>query len=243
VALRLTGPFAMTVLIARDPRTGAEKSVELVTDRDGDGQAGHGDVLRYTVALHGFGGDQFADDPGPAGRLIPGTVVTTRGTVTTGNGPDDTAVLVSSLGLTGADTATVTFDVEATPALANQGRFLVAPVTSDGRLATRVHLTDDPATTAVGDPTVTPLTCGPGPLGSDTDLDGVIAALDLCPTTPPGPAVDDRGCTRAEFCGRIDLFQPRGLDLCRAADWRNDETLLPNPGDCRPSPADICKPE
>ncbi len=57
----------------------------------------------------------------------------------------------------------------------------------------------------------------------DTDHDGEAGSTDLCPDTPPGVAVDDAGCSHAQFCARIDPNDRHGRDACLHADWRNDE--------------------
>jgi hypothetical protein len=76
---------------------------------------------------------------------------------------------------------------------------------------------------------------------TDPDRDGVAAVLDLCPETTKATAVDDRGCSQAEFCARIDVSAARGDAICRAADWRGDEPLAA-PRDCRPLEG-ACLPE
>lgn len=73
-----------------------------------------------------------------------------------------------------------------------------------------------------------------GTILADPDSDGVPAIADRCADSAPGDAVDDDGCTAAQFCGAIDLSLPQGNNICRHADWRNDEPVG-NPNDCRPS--------
>jgi len=73
-----------------------------------------------------------------------------------------------------------------------------------------------------------------GTILADPDADGVPAVADSCADSVPGDAVDDDGCTAAQFCGAIDLSMPQGNNICRHADWRNDEPVG-NPDDCRPS--------
>lgn len=69
---------------------------------------------------------------------------------------------------------------------------------------------------------------------ADPDQDGVPAIADQCADSALGADVDSVGCTQAQFCGAIDLSMPQGNNVCRHADWRNDEPVG-NPDDCRPS--------
>jgi hypothetical protein len=248
---------AFTVLITKGPHeTSAEKRVRLLSDRDGDGAVSPGDVLRYTVTLAGRGGDHFSDAPGATARLIPGSVSTSRGVVSTGNAPGDTSVSITALELGLADTATIVYDVEVVAALANQGRFFLNPPGDDDVLLRRPVFTDDPTTSLAADATVTPIACVGGSCAADLqscrkdlgtvladpDGDSVPALLDVCRTSPAGATVDDRGCSRAQFCATIRLDQPNGRALCRAADWRHDEPLADRPHDCEPRDG-VCRAE
>ena len=235
VALLHTVNRVVTVLFADTrvaPNGTADKSASLLNDNDSDGQVSPGDVLRYTVQLNANEATEFRDTPSCGGRLVPGSVTTTRGVITRGNGPTDTEVRVTELALTPDDPATITFDVEVAPAVRNQGRLRF----SGGDL-----LTNDPATTAAADATVTPVACSFVACAGDPDGDGVGASLDLCPKTPAGAAVDARGCSAIQFCGRIDVSTDKGQLLCRRADWGGDEPIG-MPRDCRPS-AGACVPE
>jgi hypothetical protein len=69
-------------------------------------------------------------------------------------------------------------------------------------------------------------TCQGEPLFVDSDLDGEVDATDRCPATPSGAAIDEVGCSRAEFCGM------QTLAACARADFRNDEPLRGKPRDC-----------
>lgn len=80
-----------------------------------------------------------------------------------------------------------------------------------------------------------------GEVMADPDGDGLPALADSCPDSIPGDAVDDDGCTQAQFCARIDLSAPGGGNFCRHADWRGDEPVG-TPHDCRPS-AGVCGPD
>jgi len=51
--------------------------------------------------------------------------------------------------------------------------------------------------------------------------------------TPERAEVDERGCTRAQFCEAIAIESFRSLRTCAASDFRNDEPLRRAPQDCR----------
>jgi len=63
-------------------------------------------------------------------------------------------------------------------------------------------------------------------LTADSDGDGFRDAEDACPTTPAGTAVDQRGCSQAEFCAAIGATTAARRKACRKADWKNDEPLM-----------------
>lgn len=69
-------------------------------------------------------------------------------------------------------------------------------------------------------------------LQNDDDGDGVIAALDNCPSTPAGADVDSMGCSQEEFCSSILIVSASDNRTCRRADWKNDEPTVINRGDC-----------
>ncbi len=138
----------------------ATKNDALRIDNDGDGQADPGDTIRYTVVLtnNGNGGATnivFTDTPDANTTLVVGSVTTSDGTVDSGNGAGDTDVQVSIPSIAGGGgQVTIIFDVQvnvpfpvSTRLVSNQG-FITAD--GDPGLAT-----DDPATTEVGDPTIT----------------------------------------------------------------------------------------
>jgi hypothetical protein len=67
---------------------------------------------------------------------------------------------------------------------------------------------------------------------ADTDADGIPDRLDHCAGTPAGVSVDAEGCSLTQFCARIDASTPKGLLLCAAVDWQNDEPLV-GAADCQ----------
>jgi len=72
--------------------------------------------------------------------------------------------------------------------------------------------------------------CLATPSFADADGDGEHDATDRCPSTSPGQAVDDGGCSQWQFCA--GYIRP---EACQKADWRNDEEQSVSPHDCRPS--------
>ena len=69
------------------------------------------------------------------------------------------------------------------------------------------------------------------PSCADADGDGEVDATDRCPNTPPGEAVDDAGCSRAQWCRTITPATWRTRGDCRALDFLNDEPR--NAKDCK----------
>ena len=163
------------------PSVSATKTSTLV-DVDGDGQAGPGDTLLYTIVVANDGtgdaaGVLFDDTPDPYTTLTTGSVTTTAGTVVTGNAAGDATVAVNVgtlAGLGGA--ATITFEVEidgplpvGVTSVSNQG---VVSGANFGDLST-----DDPAVAGTADPTVTALFSSPEIVATKTavlelDIDG-----------------------------------------------------------------------
>jgi uncharacterized repeat protein (TIGR01451 family) len=164
---RLLGPILFTLIFpvtasqaATPPSLRATLAAELLVDADGSGDVSSGDTLRYTAVIanpgpRGVASVAFLDAPDPATRLIAGSVTTTRGAVTSGNGAGDTLVTLDLGGMAVGVSAAVTFQVQVgtLPAgatvLANQGFTSAANVPGVP--------TDDPATPEASDPTRTPL--------------------------------------------------------------------------------------
>ncbi len=145
--------------VVLDPFLTATKIDTLQIDVDDDGVFDVGDTIRYTIQVANAGpgdaiGAVFDDLPDLNTSLIHGSVVTSQGRVTIGNGVDDTVVVVA-LGLVAAgDEATVSFDVlidaSASPdttTVVNQGA-----VVAENKAAI---VTDDPDVPGADDPTVT----------------------------------------------------------------------------------------
>lgn len=73
-------------------------------------------------------------------------------------------------------------------------------------------------------------------LSADADRDGLPDRFDKCAATAPGAAIDSLGCSVDQFCGAILVDTANGKNICRAADWRNDDPLGTSQSDCRVVP-------
>lgn len=61
---------------------------------------------------------------------------------------------------------------------------------------------------------------------ADADGDGRRDQDDRCADTTSGGAVDDAGCSQAQFCTAIDVSTGAGKKACKKADWGNDEPIM-----------------
>lgn len=106
--------FRVTVLLP-DLLT-ANKSVGLLSDADGSGNASPGDTLRYTVTVTNSGSINavnaiFSDTLDVNVSPVPGSVSTTQGTILDGNDAGDSRILIDLGVIPPAGTATITFDI------------------------------------------------------------------------------------------------------------------------------------
>lgn len=140
------------------PAVSATKTAALLIDQNNDGLADPGDTLAYTVVLQNSGGApaaglNFTDTPDANTALVNGSVSTTAGTITSGNGAGETSVGVEVGTLAGAgDTATIVFNVTINDPLP----FGVTKVANQGLVSGDLiadTLTDDPAQPGATDPT------------------------------------------------------------------------------------------
>jgi uncharacterized repeat protein (TIGR01451 family) len=148
--------------ITTRPVLTADKSYYLLIDADHDGSPSPGDTLLYQVAIQNTGSAaatnvNFADTPDANTTLVTGTVQTTQGDVVMGNRPDDRAISIDIGTLAGRGArATLTFRVW----INNPLPIGVTHIANQGALNSNelpCVLTNDPATSASGDATVTPL--------------------------------------------------------------------------------------
>ncbi len=149
-------------LVQPNPAVSATKTAALTGDVDGDGMADPGDTLTYTLMITNSGsgaatGVMLNDTPDPNTALVNGSVTTTAGTVTSGNGVGDTSVSVSIGTLAGGGASvTVTFQVTIGDPLPPN----VFQISNQGQVSGSnipAAPTDDPAAPGAGDATVVTL--------------------------------------------------------------------------------------
>jgi uncharacterized repeat protein (TIGR01451 family) len=146
----------------------ATKTVAILTDVNGNGQANPGDTLRYTVVLtnpaDGFGaaaaGITYANAVPANTTLVIGSVTTSQGTVTTGNTAGDGSVAVNVGSIADAASVTITFDVKIDNPLPAGIAQILCQGTVNGAGLTNVP-TDDPTLPGATDPTVIPVGAAP----------------------------------------------------------------------------------
>ncbi|MBI1742911.1 DUF11 domain-containing protein [Candidatus Acetothermia bacterium] len=161
----------------------------LVSDNNGDGIAGPGDVIEYKIVVNNVGkgealGVIYTDYPDPNTVLIVSSVDTSKGTVASGNNPNDTFVRVNLGQLGPGSQATLTYRV-AVRNFVPQG---VQQIVSQGivsDLSAPATLTSDPSTPTPNSPTVTLLIAAPNlratkhdSLVDDADKDGRVSVGD-----------------------------------------------------------------
>jgi hypothetical protein len=144
---------------------GVSQAVSLEVDADASLGVTAGDTLLYTVGIENGSSRRqrsliLQEAPGAHLRLVAGTVVTSQGEVTSGNGPGDSLLNVALGTLAPGATATVTFHAlvgnplpPSATRLASQGL-----VSGEGILGIP---TDDPRTARVDDPTESVVGLGP----------------------------------------------------------------------------------
>jgi len=162
-----TGNTGSDTLTVNQPLVVALKSSSFVVatnDLDGNGVLSPGDTLAYTIVIFNTGNADalsvvLTDTPGAHTTLVAGSVTTSQGTVTGGNQAGATSVtvdlgtLAATSGQITSGQATVTFTVK----LDNPFPAGVTTVVNQGLVRGRNFtdvLTDNPATTPTGDPTV-----------------------------------------------------------------------------------------
>ena len=157
---------ATTTSVTSQPLVEPYKTWALTTDADGNGYPSPGDTITYTVTIENTGNQNannvlFTDVPDTNTTLVAGSVTTTAGTVTTGNGSGHSTVAVQVGTLPGNHgTVTITFKVKINGPLApeintvsNQGFVSGSNFPSDP--------TDDPTDQFYDNPTLTPLVAQP----------------------------------------------------------------------------------
>lgn len=161
------------------PQLQVTKRDRLLTDANGNGNVSHGDTLLYliTVANNGNGAANnviLTDTPDSYTTLVNGSVQTSQGAVTKGNGNGERALEIA-IGTLPARAAVsigfqVVIDQEAGAYVANQAfiRYSSGDVSGTGTLEVP---SDDPDTVPVGDPTITPINVSPTNLDDTPEPD------------------------------------------------------------------------
>ncbi|MDY7077535.1 MAG: pre-peptidase C-terminal domain-containing protein [Chloroflexota bacterium] len=147
------------------PALEAEKSGTLFVDADGDGVPSPGDTLLYQVAIVNSGngvatGITFDDMPDSNTILLTGTVQTSLGTVTGGNGAGDTSVSVDIGALPAGAQVDISYQVQVNDPLPGY----VTHVVNQGLVSSNelpVEPTDDPDTPPDDDETEIPVSTVP----------------------------------------------------------------------------------
>jgi uncharacterized repeat protein (TIGR01451 family)/fimbrial isopeptide formation D2 family protein len=167
----LSGIAAMASLPL--PFLDSDKGVTLLADSNASGAASPGEVLEYTITVINSGTATantvvLADSPDANVTLINGSVTSTQGVVTTGNGVGDTFIDIAIGAIQAFQTVTISYQVSINNPLADG----VSAISNQGLVSSDEVpdlLTDDPATATNDDPTVIPVDAAPDLLVSKDD--------------------------------------------------------------------------
>jgi uncharacterized repeat protein (TIGR01451 family) len=155
-------PNDPTSFVVGAPAIAATNVDSLVVDQNGNGQVNPGDRLKYTIIVTNSGstaatGVTFSSGAlGSNTQLVVGSVTTSQGSVTSGNTTGNTTVGVSIGAIPAGGSVTITFRAQIANPLPNG----VTQVANQGTIAGSNFasvLTNDPATSAPNDATITPV--------------------------------------------------------------------------------------
>ena len=155
------------------PRVFAQKTDVLILDQDGDGEADPGDTLEYRITLGNSGNDiahgvTYGSPGGAHTSLIVGSVTTSAGVVASGNQAGDVDVALTLDDVAPGAEILMSFQVTINSSLPPE----ITTISCQG-LAAGDNISptpsDDPETSAPGDPTVTPLDRNPALIAEKTD--------------------------------------------------------------------------
>lgn len=174
--------------LAGYPLLRATKRDFLFQDLDNNGVASAGDTLLYQIRLSNIGNRAledvlFTDVPDPIMTVVPGSLVSSRGTVLAG-GDGSTPLLVDIGRIAAGEVVDLSFRVQVpTPLPAGKTQTANQAVITSNELP--AVPTDDPDTLDEDDPTITPLVGDPEleavktvALWTDADSDGIASAGD-----------------------------------------------------------------
>ena len=231
--------------IAPAPQIAVQKVDDLLTDADASGAPSPGDTLRYTIAVRNIGNGRatqvvLADTPDPNTTLVAGSVTTTLGTVTLGNGPGDRSVSVSIGALPSAGSATITFQVVVADPLPENIRQVANQALGSGNFPTTPS--DDPDTPAANDPTITPLVRTPRISATKTD----VLAVDADGNGTPSPgdtllytiSIRNTGSASATSVGFTDAPDTSAITDTKVA---SDTNVVLLPGSVQASQGTVVK--
>lgn len=187
-------PVLVLGALTTDALLKAPMTAALTGDVNGNGLAEAGDELTYTTTISNPAdanaaaspGTTFAFDPPAGTRLVAGSVTTSAGTVTGGNGSGDTAAAVAVGTLADGATATVTAKVEV-------GVHPTSPLSAQGTVSSSsltALKTDDPSVSGTTDPTTLAVVENRAPTATDDDAT-VVGGTRLTVAAPGVLANDD----------------------------------------------------
>jgi uncharacterized repeat protein (TIGR01451 family) len=155
-------PNDATSFVVSAPAITATNVDTLVVDQNGNGQVNPGDTLQYTVVVTNSGSASATGVTFSSGaldsntQLVVGSVTTSQGSITSGNTTSNTTVGVTIGAIPAGSSVTITFRAQIASSLPNG----VTQVANQGTIAGSNFssvLTNDPATGAPNDSTITPV--------------------------------------------------------------------------------------
>jgi len=202
--------------IGAEPELSVSKVDSLSLDADGDGVLSPGDTLEYTITIVNAGDTAatavtFSDTPDSNTTLVNGSVTTSQGSVTSGNGGEGIVGVDVGTVLVGTD-VTITFQVLIDQPFPSG----VSQVSNQGSVASAELPdvpTDDPDTGTPDDPTVSPVQAAPildvekfDTLSGDNDLDGVPSPGDALTYTVTVTNSGNGGATNLQLTDSIPAY-------------------------------------
>ncbi len=178
-------------MVSALPQLSLSKSDSLLVDSDGDGLPSAGDTILYSLRLVNSGragatSVVLRDALDANTALVSGSVSSSLGTVTRGNGADDAEVEVEIGAVPGQSDVSLSFRATIADPLPS-GVNLVANQAAVDSQELPTLLSDDPELPADSDPTVTPVS--PAPLLLASKRDSLLLDADANGAPSPGDTV------------------------------------------------------